>query len=122
MAPSIESLSDHQAIQALKLFYDYSPDQLWEGGRKPPPERFRSLASDLQDEAPAEYSRFVNLLLDDSPVHAPARAALCRQLLGSFQQSAALRPYADPRWKPPLALIWRSTRSPGPFSWCWPWP
>jgi hypothetical protein len=97
MATPIDSLSDHQALLALKLFYDLSPDRVWDGGRKPSPERIRTLAGDLQDEAPPEYAHFLELLLDDSPdaADAHARAAFCRMLLSSFHDSPELQASAD---------------------------
>jgi hypothetical protein len=93
----VEALSDQQAIQALKLFYDLSPDRAWEGGMKPTPERIQSLAAGLQDEAPAEYSQFVGALMDESPggSNAHARASICRLLLASFHESPELKPSVD---------------------------
>jgi hypothetical protein len=94
---SIESLSDQQAIQALKLFYDLLPDHAWEGGRKPSPERIQTLAADLREEAPAEFSRFLNVMLDNNSAEGDvhARSSLCRILLASFHDSQELRVAAD---------------------------
>ena len=96
MGSPIDSLSDRQAIVALKLFYDLSPDHAWEGGRKPSPERIRTLAGDLQEEAPPEYSALLKLLLDDGPgSDAHARAALCRALLSALHNSPVFEGSVD---------------------------
>ncbi len=94
---SIDALSDQQAIQALKLFYDLSTDRAWEGGMKPSPERIQSLAAGIQDEAPGEYAQFVDLLMDESPggSKAHARASICRLLLAAFQESPELKSTVD---------------------------
>jgi hypothetical protein len=93
----INALSDRQAIQALKLFSDLSPDRAGEGGIKPTPERIQSLAAGLQDEAPGEYSQFVDVLMDESPggSNAHARASICRLLLASFHGSPDLEATVD---------------------------
>ena len=93
----IDALSDRQAMQALKLFYDLSPDRVWEGGMKPTPERIQSLAVGLQDQAPGDYSQFVDVLMDESPggSNTHARASICRLLLASFHNSPELKATVD---------------------------
>jgi hypothetical protein len=92
-----DSLSDQQAIQAVKLFYDISPKETWEGHRKLPPERIRTLAADLQEQAPDDWKPFVDSILSEDPGsgQTAARGQLCRTLLGWLEASPELKPYAD---------------------------
>ena len=92
-----DSLSDQQAIQAVKLFYDISPKETWEGHRKLPPERIRTVAAEIQQQAPDEWKPFVNAVLSEGAPgrQTAARAQLCRTLLGWLEASPALKPYAD---------------------------
>ncbi len=64
---------------------------------KPTQERIQSLAAGLQEEAPPEYSRLIDTLMDNSPggSNAHVRAAICRILLASFHDSPELKASVD---------------------------
>jgi hypothetical protein len=44
MADEIGSLTDEQAIRAVKLFFDLAPPEIWEDSRKPSAERVKTVA------------------------------------------------------------------------------
>ena len=88
-----DSLSDAQAVRALRLFYELSPSAAWDGGRKPSPERLKTLAAGLAEEAPADLLPALATLLDDKdPAGVSARAALARAVL---KQGAASPEFAS---------------------------
>lgn len=96
MADPIASLTDEQAIQAIKLFYDFSTSEVWEQEEKPGPERVRTIASALVEHAPADIQPAVAALTtDDRADLTSIRAEVCRLLLSQLQESPALRSTAD---------------------------
>ena len=96
MVNQITSLTDEQAIHALKLFYYFSPPELWEGEEKPSPERVRTIAAALVKQAPAEIQPTVAALVEeDQTDHTRARADVCRLVLRQLQQSPTFRPAVD---------------------------
>jgi hypothetical protein len=94
-APQPGSLTDAQAVRALRLFYELSPAAAWEGGRKPSPERLKTLAAGLAEKAPADLRPALTALLDDEdPAGASARAALARVVLEQGAASPEFAPAA----------------------------
>jgi hypothetical protein len=82
------SLTDAEAIRALHLLYELSPAAAWEGGRKPSPERLKTLAEGLAEEAPNDLKTAVATLLDgNNPGGSSGRAALARILLKQAAES-----------------------------------
>src|SRR4051812_38102251 len=63
MQPGIDALTDEQAVRALRLFYDLTPAEIWEGGRKPSTERMRTVTAALREEAPADIRPVLEALL-----------------------------------------------------------
>lgn len=97
MANITDSLSDEEAIRAVKLFYDVSPKEIWQDKTKPPPERVRTLAADLQRKVPAESKPLVDSVLsaEADNLSTAARGHVCRMLLGWLEASSDLRPYVE---------------------------
>jgi hypothetical protein len=89
-------LSDEQAIQAVRLFYDFSTPELWEEGEKPSPEFVEKIAAALVKQAPADLQPAVAALVgDNQPGHTAARAEVCRLLLRQLRQTPAFQPAVD---------------------------
>jgi hypothetical protein len=96
MRDQIRDLSDEEAVIAVRYFYDVSPPEVWEGGRKPSPERVRTIAAGLLEQAPAGVKPFVEGILDDSQrSDSSARATICRTLLDHLSQSPAMHPSVE---------------------------
>jgi hypothetical protein len=94
-AARIGMLTDQQAIRALHLFYELLPPASWENARKPSPERLKTLAAGIAEEAPVDLQAAVSALLDDSnPAGASARAALARLVLTQAVDSPQFAPAA----------------------------
>jgi hypothetical protein len=92
----LDSLTDEQAIHAIKLFYDFAPPEVWEEKQKPSPERVRTIATALVKQASDDIQPAVAWLMQDGQSgNIAARAAVCRLILGQLQQSATLQPVAD---------------------------
>ncbi|HVN03867.1 MAG TPA: hypothetical protein VMT86_05575 [Bryobacteraceae bacterium] len=96
MQDQIQQLSDRQAPLAVRFFYELSPPEAWEGGRKPGPERVRTVVAALREQAPAGIQPVVEALADDSEsAGAQARAAICRDLLESLSRQPELKPFVE---------------------------
>ncbi len=86
----IASLTDGQAIRAVKYFFDFSPPELWEDGQKPSPDRVKQIAAALVAQSPDDVKPAVAALVDDVETAAtPARAQVCRLILTQLSQSPA---------------------------------
>ena len=92
---SIDSLTDEQAIQAVKLFHECSDARLWEDSEKPSPEFVKMIAEAVATQAPADLQPGLNALLDNSPEHTAARAEVCRFLLGQLRLQTAFQATVD---------------------------
>ncbi len=94
---ALDTISDRQAVLAVKTFYDITPDAAWEGGAKPTSHRIRTLVEDLEEEAPDEYKTLIQNLLNENadPGTLAARAELCRMVLRHFNESESLKKYVD---------------------------
>jgi hypothetical protein len=96
MTNKLDTLTDEQAIHAIKLFYDYAPPEVWEGKQKPSPERVRTIATALVKQASEDIQPAVAWLMQDGQSgNIAARAAVSRLILRQLQQSATLQPAAD---------------------------
>jgi len=96
MQDSIRQLSDRQAPLAVRFFYELSPPEVWEGGRKPGPERVRTVVEAVRDQAPGAIQPVVDALADDSDsAGAEARAAICRDLLQGLSEQPELKPLVE---------------------------
>jgi hypothetical protein len=96
MQVSIDALSDSEAFLAVKLLYDYSPPEIWEGKRKPSQERVKTVAQALLDEASGESRTVITALLaEDRPSFAPAKAELCKFILRQAALIPATSPYVE---------------------------
>jgi hypothetical protein len=96
MTSQIASLTDQQAVHAVKLFYDFSPPELWEGEEKPSPERIKTIAAALVKQAPTDVRPAVAALVEeDQQDYTPARAEVSRLILTQLWQSPTFRPYVD---------------------------
>lgn len=93
---SISLLTDEQAINAVRLFYDFAPPELWEDGRKPAPERVEKVAAALVEYASADDKPVIAALLDDDKKELMgARSEVCRMLLSQLRQSPTFLPIVD---------------------------
>ncbi len=93
---SISLLTDEQAINAVKLFYDFAPPELWEDGKKPAPERVEKVAAALVEYASADDKPVIAALLDDDKKELMgARSEVCRMLLSQLRQSPTFLPIVD---------------------------
>lgn len=96
MTPPIESLTDDQARQAVKLLFDVLPPDLWEGGRKPAQEGIRTFALELREASSgAEQQAIDGLLEPNDPQRIAAQAAVARLVLRQAEQSPGLAPYCE---------------------------
>jgi hypothetical protein len=96
MTDPIASLTDEQAINAIRLFYDYTTPDLWEDEEKPSIERVKTIAAALVENAPADVQPVVAVLVDDhQPEQTAARAEVCRLILSQLRQSPVFGLYAD---------------------------
>jgi hypothetical protein len=96
MKETIALLSDEQAIRAVRHFYDLSSPDIWEGGRKPPPERVTTIATALHDNAPPDLTPILDGLLGDARQgDNTARSAICRVLLDELSQAPDFAPYVE---------------------------
>jgi hypothetical protein len=92
----IQVLSDEQAPLAVRYFYELSPPDAWEGGRKPGPERVRTVMAAVREQAPVEIQPVLGALLDDAgPADPGARASICRSLLASLRERPELKLVVD---------------------------
>lgn len=89
IADCIESLTEDQAVRAVRLFYDYLPADVWKGGRKPSLSRLVKVAGQVCDAAPAEIKPVVESLRD-AGVSKPA-GDLCKLLLEQFAEDEMFR-------------------------------
>jgi hypothetical protein len=87
-------LSDEQAVDAIKHFYEFSTPELWEGG-KPSTERVEMVAGALVKRAPADLRPAVAALVSNEEGSLPARAEVCRFILTQLGQSPAFKPAVD---------------------------
>lgn len=89
MEQSIATLSAEQAQQALMIFYDLLPDELWEGGAKPSPVKIESTVERLEDEAPESIRPVVAALVGEGGEEKKGEAA--KAVLGMFYEQESLR-------------------------------
>jgi len=89
----LDTLTDEQAIRAVRLFYDFSTPELWKDGEKPSPEFVEMIGAALVEQAPADLQPAVAALVaDNQPSHTAARAEVCRLLLSQLDQLSAFQP------------------------------
>jgi len=92
---SDSTLTDEQAIRAVRLFYDFSTPELWEKGKKPSPDFVKMIAAALVAQAPADLRPAVATLANDQATQTPARGEVCRLLLSRLRESPAFRTAVD---------------------------
>ena len=96
MTDTIASLTDEQAIHAIRLFYDFVPPNLWENEEKPSIDRVEKIAVALVENTPSDIQPILAALIDDhQPEQSAARAEVCRLILSQLLQSSAFDHYAD---------------------------
>lgn len=88
-------LTDAQAIRAVRLFYDFSPPEVWEDGEKPSPDFVKMIADALVEQAPADLQPAVAELANDEATQTAARGEVCRLLLSQLRESPAFRTAVD---------------------------
>jgi hypothetical protein len=87
----IAALTPEQAEQALLIFYDLLPLEIWENGKKPPQARIEFLVNQLQEEGPPEAKEFITgLAKEQSP-----KGEIAKVLLNQFAQYEQLQPYLE---------------------------
>ena len=91
--PTIDQLSGTQAQQALLVFYDLLPAQLWPGGHKPSPAELEAASEDVQEASTGHTAQAIQALLGEGNQALKAEAA--RSLLRQFQEAAELRPLVN---------------------------
>ena len=92
MKEQITSLTPEQAQRALLLFYEISPDDLWEG-RKPSQIDIKAWVEELQEEAPIEIQPFLTTLLNEpDQLH---RGEIAKILLSNFAEYPSFLPHVE---------------------------
>jgi hypothetical protein len=87
----IANLTSEQAEQALLIFYDLLPPEIWENGKKPSQARIEFLANQLQEEGPPEAKVLITALAkEQSP-----KGEIAKVLLNQFAQYEQLQPYLE---------------------------
>lgn len=92
MKEQIASLTSEQAQEALSLFYDMLPNELWEGP-KPSSMDIKIWAEDLQEEAPPEIQPFLTTLFNKPDWD--NRGEIAKILLDKFAEYQLLLPYIE---------------------------
>jgi len=91
MNPSaVDQLSPTQVQNALLVFYDLLPANMWAAGRKPSTAELEAASEDVQDAATGPTAQAIQALLGEG--NDALKAEISRSLLRRFEEAEELRP------------------------------
>jgi len=93
---SLTDLTDEQAVQAVRLFIDVSPAEIWADGEKPTSARMKQIADAMVANAPADVKAQVAAVAQKDPDGGTAtQARVARLVLERLRSIPAFAPAVE---------------------------